>query len=266
MNITKRNKDRKVDWLSVGLVLLIHVLVGILLWVVWLDLPDMQEESGLPVVLGNMGNLDTDYDFTEIEASSFSDAALHSEAISAMPLVTQNMEETVALESGAKSENLQEEEHSQPSEDELRRQAEERAAAEANKLMQNLFGGSQTSAETQEEYSATEGAAGSPRGNSTEGHVTGTGGFGTFDLSGRDVDANGLQRPAYNVQEEGRVVVTITVSPSGEVIATSINKRSNTTNAQLRAAAEEAARRTRFTAASGPDNQTGTITYYFRLR
>ena len=68
------------------------------------------------------------------------------------------------------------------------------------------------------------------------------------------------------VREEGRVVVTITVSPSGEVIATSINKRSNTTNAKLRAAAEAAARSTRFNAVDSPDNQTGTITYYFRLK
>lgn len=265
MNVTKRHREGKVDWLSIVLVIFIHALAGFLLWMVWLELPEMQEESGVPVVLGNMGNLDADYDFTEIETSGLPNASIPSE-VSAEPLVTQDMEETVALDNGTESDNVQKDDLSQPSEEDLRRQAEERAAAEANQLMRNLFGGSQTSAETPDENSATEGAAGSVQGNSAQGHVTGTGGFGTFDLSGRDVDANGLQRPVYNVQEEGRVVVTITVSPAGEVIATSINKRSNTTNSQLRAAAEEAARRTRFTAASGPDNQTGTITYYFRLR
>lgn len=91
-------------------------------------------------------------------------------------------------------------------------------------------------------------------------------GYGTWDLGGRDMLGE-LPRPAYNgIQEEGRVVVTITVNPEGSVIDTRINNRTNTTNVQLRNAAVEAARRTKFNAISGKNNQTGTITYYFKLK
>ena len=91
------------------------------------------------------------------------------------------------------------------------------------------------------------------------------GGYGTWDLGGRDM-IGALPSPAYNNQEEGRVVVTITVNPKGEVIGTRINNRTNTTNKQLRSAAEEAARKTKFNAISGKENQTCTITYYFKLK
>ena len=92
------------------------------------------------------------------------------------------------------------------------------------------------------------------------------GGYGTFDLNGRSLGSGGLPMPVYNVQDEGRVVVTITVNPAGQVIGTSINKRTNTVNASLRKAAEEAARKARFNQVDGVNNQTGTITYYFKLK
>ena len=61
-------------------------------------------------------------------------------------------------------------------------------------------------------------------------------------------------------------MVNITVNPAGQVIATSINRRTNTVNPELRKAAEDAAKRARFNPISTVDNQTGTITYYFKLR
>lgn len=92
------------------------------------------------------------------------------------------------------------------------------------------------------------------------------GGYGTWDLGGRDMVGE-MPRPSYNgIHDEGRVVVTITVNPEGSVIDTRINNRTNTTNVQLRNAAVEAARRTKFNSISGKDNQTGTITYYFKLK
>ena len=96
-------------------------------------------------------------------------------------------------------------------------------------------------------------------------NLSGSAGYGTWDLGGRDMIGE-LPRPAYNIQEEGRVVVTITVDPDGNVTETRINNRTNTTNLQLRNAAEEAARRTKFNAIGGKNKQTGTITYYFKLK
>lgn len=97
-------------------------------------------------------------------------------------------------------------------------------------------------------------------------NASGAAGYGTWDLGGRDMLGE-LPRPAYNgIQEEGRVVVNITVNPEGSVIDTRINNRTNTTNVQLRNAAVEAARRTKFNSIGGKNNQTGTITYYFKLK
>lgn len=110
-----------------------------------------------------------------------------------------------------------------------------------------------------------EGIQGSPTGNAPSGATSGTGGYGSFNLGGRSLGEGGLPRPVYNVQDEGRVVVTITVNPAGHVIATSINRQTNTVNPALRKAAEDAAKKARFNAVSGLNNQTGTITYYFNL-
>ena len=90
---------------------------------------------------------------------------------------------------------------------------------------------------------------------------------GTFDLNGRSISSGGLPCPVSTVQEEGRVVVTITVDSDGKVVATSINLRTNTSNAELRKAAEDAAKKACFNRVDGVNNhQTGTITYYFKQR
>lgn len=146
------------------------------------------------------------------------------------------------------------------------RAAAERAAAEAAaKKIAGAFGKG-TQMGNKGTSTTGFGLEGSPTGNSSEGKSSGVGGYGTFDLNGRSLGSGGLPMPVYNVQDEGRVVVTITVNPAGQVISTSINKRTNTVNASLRKAAEEAARKARFNQVDGVNNQTGTITYYFKLK
>jgi TonB family protein len=146
------------------------------------------------------------------------------------------------------------------------RAAQERAAAE--QAAQRIAGafGKGTKMGSRGDGESGEGIQGSATGNSNIGKTSGIGGRGVVDLEGRSLGEGGLPMPVYNVQEEGRVVVTITVNPQGQVIRTSINKRTNTVNASLRKAAEEAARKARFNAVNGVNDQTGTITYYFRLK
>ena len=146
-----------------------------------------------------------------------------------------------------------------------KRAEEERAAAEAAaSKIAGAFGKGSKMGSTGNDTG--EGNQGSPTGNGNTGKTSGVGSYGTFDLNGRSLGSEGLPIPVYNVQDEGRVVVTIVVNPEGKVIATSINKRTNTVNPALRRAAEEAARRARFNAVSGVNNQSGTITYYFKLK
>ena len=146
------------------------------------------------------------------------------------------------------------------------RAAQERAAAE--QAAQRIAGafGKGTKMGSRGNGESGEGIQGSATGNSNTGKTSGIGGYGVVDLGGRSLGEGGLPMPVYNVQEEGRVVVTITVNPQGQVIRTSINKRTNTVNASLRKAAEEAARKARFNAVNGVNDQTGTITYYFKLK
>ena len=142
-----------------------------------------------------------------------------------------------------------------------------KAAAEAaSKRVAGAFGKGSQMGGSKGTATSGEGVEGSKDGNSSTGAKSGVGGYGTFNLGGRSIGEGGLPRPVYNVQEEGRVVVSITVNPAGHVIATSINRLTNTVNSTLRKAAEDAAKKARFNAVDGVNNQTGTITYYFNLK
>lgn len=250
--------------------LLIHAGVIGLLLLLHLTKPVMQAESGVPVMLGEMGNLDTDYEFTEVNSLPAPSPASVPVPVApqAEPAITQNMEETVAIETGEKEKPVTPVETvRQPTPEEIRAEQERRAAEEAQNLMANAFGRSSTmqASAPAETNTDVQGTMGSTEGNASQGKPTGVGSYGTWDLGGRDMVGE-LPRPTYNIQEEGRVVVTIIVDPEGNVIDTRINNRTNTTNLQLRNAAEQAARKTKFNAIGGENNQTGTITYYFKLK
>lgn len=290
-------KKNKVTGL-VGTIVL-HVVLLLLLLLVAISKPNAQEEGGVPVMLGNMemaqGNADP-YTLTDVDV--LDEPQLPSEVSVPEPvptppvkteMITQEDEPTVTVpkketpKPKVKTETVKKEtpkkepvKPKEKTEAEKRAEAErlaaekkaaeERAAAEAAaKRIASAFGkgtqmGSKGTAES------GEGLQGSPTGNAAEGKSTGIGGYGTFDLNGRSLGPGGLPMPVYNVQEEGRVVVTITVNSAGQVIHTSINKRTNTANAALRKAAEDAAKKARFNTVSGVNNQTGTITYYFKLK
>ena len=263
-------KREKFDIFSVLWTVLLHLAVIGLLFLLHLTKPVAQAESGVPVMLGNMGNLDTDYEFTEVNSmpAPAPAAVPVPKAPQAEPAITQNLEETVAIESGEKEKPVKPADTPrQPTPEEIRAEQERQAAEQAQNLMANAFGRSssmQASAPT-ENNSDVQGTPGSIEGNASQGKPSGSPGYGTWDLGGRDMVGE-LPRPSYGIQEEGRVVVTITVDPKGNVIETRINNRTNTTNLQLRNAAIEAARRTKFNETNSENNQTGTITYYFKLK
>ncbi|MBR6857073.1 MAG: TonB family protein [Bacteroidaceae bacterium] len=249
---------------------MLHALAIVLLLVLHLNKPVAQAESGVPVMLGNMGNLDTDYEFTEVNSMPApAPAAVPVPAApQAEPAITQNLEETVAIESGEKEKPVKPvDTPKQPTPEEIRAEQERQAAEQAQNLMANAFGRSSSmqASASQENTSETVGTPGSTEGNATQGKPTGVGSYGTWDLGGRDMLGE-LPRPTYqDIPEEGRVVVVITVSPEGNVINTSINlSRTNTSDAKLRQIAEEAARKAKFQRSDGLNNQTGTITYYFK--
>lgn len=275
----------------VGTVVL-HVLFLLLLCWITLSVPQKQEEGGVPVMLGNteMAQGDADpYTMTEVDVLPEPEVAQPEPVVTPepevkQPMITQTEEKTIAVkkeqpkkEQPKKKEPVKKQEPvkkpvvKEPEKSKEKTEAEKRAEAEraaaqaaANKIAGAFGKGSQMGSKGTAATGA--GIQGSPTGNAATGASSGVGGYGTFDLSGRSLGPAGLPKPVYNVQEEGRVVVTIVVDPSGRVISTSINKRTNTVNAALRRAAEEAARRARFNTVDGVNNQSGTITYYFKLR
>ena len=289
-------KNKVTGW--IGTVVL-HAVLLVLLLLVAVSKPEMQEEGGVPVMLGNMemaqGNADP-YTLTDVDVLDEPQLPTEVSAPEPVPtppveseMITQEDEPTVAVpkketpKPAPKKEVIKKEPPKQEAvkpkektEAEKReeaerlaaekRAAEERAAAEAAaKKIAGAFGKG-TQMGSKGTGTSGEGIQGSPTGNATEGKTTGVGGYGEFDLNGRSLGPGGLPRPIYNVQEEGRVVVTITVNPAGQVVHTSINKLTNTANVALRKAAEDAARKARFNTVSGVNNQTGTITYYFKLK
>ena len=265
--------------------LVIHAIVLALLFLVAISKPKALEEGGVPVMLGNMEVAQGDADpYTLTDVDILDEPQLPTETSVPEPvptppveseMITQEDEPTVAV---PKKETPKQEpvKSNEKTEAEKRAEAErlaaekkaaeEKAAAEAAaKRIVGAFGkGIQMGSNGM--GTTAQGIQGSPIGNAAEGKSSGVGGYGTFDLNGRSLGPGGLPMPVYNVQEEGRVVVTITVNPAGQVIQTSINKRTNTANAALRKAAEDAARKARFNTVSGVNNQTGTITYYFKLK
>jgi len=154
----------------------------------------------------------------------------------------------------------------------LKREEEQRRIDQANARARGAFsnaGNVGTSGQSQ-------GVAG---GQGNQGVQSGTpdapnygpgGGLGTegisFDLGGRK--AQSLYKPPYNLQEEGVVVVAITVDRSGRVTdATPGIKGSTTLAGDLLKLAKEAALKTRFESSNdAPVIQKGTITYKFKLQ
>ena len=268
--------------------MVVHLIILLILFVVTLHAATPDEESGVSVMLGSaelsQGDADP-YTLTEVDVldelqPETAPADPSVETPSEQEMLTQDLEETVAMKPQKKPvkpktevktpPKKQPEQPKQPTKTpeqiaaEKRAAAEKAAAEEAAKKIAGAFGKG-SSMGNRGTGTTGSGVQGSPTGNSNTGKSTGVGGVGSWDLNGRSLTGS-LPIPVYNVQDEGRVVVTIVVNPSGRVISTSINKRTNTVSTALRRAAEEAARKARFNVTDGVNNQTGTITYYFKLR
>lgn len=255
--------------------LLVHVAFIALLILVGFTLPEQSEEGGVPVMLGEVPDAwgAADPSLVKVDVMP-EEVAPEVQEAAEQDMITQEDEETVAIKpkTEAKKEEVKKPEKTEAEKaEEARKLAEEKAERErkaAEEAARRRVAGAFGKGAQMGNKGTTEGTGiqGSPTGNSPDGVATGVGGYGTFNLNGRSIGEGGLPKPIYNVQDEGRVVATITVNPAGHVIATSINRQTNTVNPALRKAAEDAAKKARFNAVSGLNNQTGTITYYFNLK
>lgn len=186
------------------------------------------------------------------------------------PVITQNQEQTVAIDAAKREEERIRKEREDA---EKRRLAEERRIAaeeqrrrdDINQQISGAFGTGNSNQSNEGTAQSGTGNQGSSQGNAATGAYQGTSGYGSFNLAGRTLGTGSLPRPAYSVQEEGRIVIDITVDPKGNVIFSEIGKGTNIDNPVMRKSALEAARKAKFNEVSQANNQSGTITYNYKL-
>lgn len=272
------NRIPEEKYVGLAATVVFHAIVLLLLWLLAMTIPPQLPEEGVSVVLGNVEEASGDEMLmTEVEVVAPQPMAVEpqpalSEPVDDEPLISSTDESIpvdtlLAQDMGEAKSAEQLEEERRLAEAAERKRLEDEAKAKANSLMAGAFGkGSVMLGKGDDVESGNDGVKGSVDGNTDEGKTEGAGGMGTYDLAGRSLGPAGLPKPVYDVQESGRVVVTIIVNPQGNVVSASINSRTNTTSQALRDAAIAAAKKATFNVVSGVDNQEGTIIYYFKLK
>ena len=187
-------------------------------------------------------------------------------------LITQNTEETIALENRRIENERRQREEAERERNRL--EAEQRRIAEEQRqreqAIQNqvagAFGAGNAESGSQGSGTTGTGVEGSPFGNSNTGATEGVGGIGgSFNLGGRSIRGGGLPSPTDRIAEAGTIVVNITVDPRGDVIWAEIGRGTNIDNTVMRNSALDAAKRAKFNSITGTNNQSGTITYRYRM-
>jgi TonB family protein len=258
------NKDNA---FALTVTLIIHAIIILLLIIFGMKSIKPEGEEGLFVNFGNIEESTGQFEPQTIEETQQPASTPEVEevkTVKAEELITQDIEKSVALAEQKKQKELEQ----KKVEAERIRKEQERKAAEIRKQTASVFsksaGSNATSQGTGTTGTGNQGSLnGSPESSNTQG---GGQGYGNFSLSGRSISGS-LPRPSYTIQEEGIVVVQIVVNPRGSVISAGISLQgTNTDNPTLRTAALNAAKQARFNAIDGNQNQSGTITYQYRLR
>lgn len=263
--------------------LIVHLILFLVLFftVIKTIVPD--EDGG---ILVNFGNIDASAGLFEPQGEAASPETA-TEPLTPTPppppeeMITQDMEESVSLTEKKKEKEREKKEKEKENENRRRQEAERQAEADRKKraeeqrrkeqAIRDRVAGAFGSPEGQKNSSQGDGTSesgnqGNPFGNSDRGANEGVGGIGSFNLNGRSIGSGGLPRPAYTIQEEGRIVIDITVNPKGNVIMAEIGKGTNIDNASMRKSALEAARKAKFNSIRSNNNQSGTITYRYSLK
>jgi len=276
--------------------LLFYAALFLLLWFWVLSKEVPGGEEGLSVAIG----VDTEGGNDFFEPAPAHEIEQLLAALEAVPLSsgieefqTQDIEESVAMpekKEKTPEELLREQEQKElqrqrewERQEELRKVAEAKALKEAQdkkaeaigNQAKNLFGGGGAGGAGNSNTSTGQGTGqgsgnqgnpfGSPDATNREGSGAGSGSGHSYSLDGRSLVGQ-LARPTYAVYEEGKIVVTIIVDKEGSVISATVGSGTNIDNPTLRNAAMEAAKKTKFNKINTEKNQSGTITYIFKLQ
>ena len=176
------------------------------------------------------------------------------------PLQTQQHEQSLQVEATRRAEA----ERQAKAKAEAAQRAAEALAASRRAQSQQIGNSVAGAFGKQAGQAGSQGTAASSTGN--QGDPNGS--PSSYALSGRKIISNGGALVAPRVQRavEGNVRVRIVVDGNGSVIRATIAPGTNIADPSVRAAALEAARKTRFNAVPGSDEQEGSITYHFKIR
>lgn len=188
------------------------------------------------------------------------------------PVTTQDFEEAPTVEQ-TNEQTEQQEETPQPTKEQEEQPEEEQEEQEKEReVNENALYQGRSDEKAGESEGETEGEgnqgnqSGTPEAdNYNDEGSRGMGGV-DYSLSGRNPES--LPKPEYNYEEEGKVVVEITVDRNGNVTkAVAGVKGSTTLDSELLRAAKQAALNAKFDRkGDAPAYQKGTITYNFRLQ
>ena len=250
--------------------LAIHVLLLLLLLTVIMRVPAHQNESGMEVMLGDVSlakGSQEDYRLTEVkiiqpEITPTPEAIeTTAPAVPEEPIIAQEMEETVVIETAEQIEARK------------RAEAEKKAAEAAAAAMANAFGKStEMTAKGTSEQMTQAGTEGFTTGNSESASKASESGRGKANVDGWDVVGD-LPLPIIeNIPYTATVMIDITIDSQGNVIEKKLHLRNptNTTDNSLINAALAAAGRTKFSLIKkddiAPVETRGNIVYYFILK
>jgi colicin import membrane protein len=195
-------------------------------------------------------------------------------------VLTQNTEEAPAISAQEKArqeeqKRIAEQERQRQAEIERQRKAEQerqrQEELERQKREQQAAAVRNTVSGALSDSGSNSQSAGDTDGSGTQGALTGdhnaTNKWVEHSLKGRDPDGE-WPRPEYPIEEQGKVVVNITVDKNGNVIRAEATPSGSTfQNKELWRAAERAAYKAKFNKApEAAAEQHGSITYHFNLK
>lgn len=258
---------------------LVHLLLLLAIYFFGLSSVIPPEEDGVTINYGDgytgegmfepapLSDIQQELDQTSSEEASVPDISSPSN----QEMVAQETEESIEVKRQREAERkkeqarLAEERRQRQIELEKRRQEEEARKAlearaqKASSTTKNAFKG--FGGTGSDETAKGQGIAG---GQGNQGSVSGTVDGISYSLGGRK--ALNPQKPPYNQNIDGYIVVEIEVNPQGKVISARAGAKGTTIgDATMRKLAEQTAFKTKFTGTTENNIQVGTITYKYLL-
>ncbi len=267
--MSKQSKSHIVASVGTSVFLLLCFL---LLWLIYIDVPQIEEDEGIMVSFGNVEEAGGMQAEPVASAPTVTTAPPPTPAApSDNDLITQEDEEALALAKQREDENKRK---ATEEAERLRKQKEIEAAAEAERIAKEKALAEQRAKEQQAIENANK--LGSLFGNSTtsntgNGDQTGSGAKGNpvgkgisdgaaWSLNGRNLRGT-LAKPQVAGVQEGTVIVEIRVNTAGKVIS-AVAKGGTISETATRRAACDAAYKATFS--EGKGEVFGTITYTFK--